>query len=60
MSTAKITFELPAAGDSPFIFRRRFLGAIRDAIAHAQINGEVDAEIAVECFKSLPMPDVPK
>jgi hypothetical protein len=50
-----LTFQIPPAGDSPFKFRRAFLTAIRDAIAKAQIAGDIDAPLAVECFRALPM-----
>lgn len=49
-----ITVEIPACADTAFLFRRAFLGAIRKAIGHAQISGDIDAAIAVECFKALP------
>jgi hypothetical protein len=49
-----ITFEIPPAADSPFLFRRAFLAAIRTAISQAQIDCRIDAAIAVECNRALP------
>jgi hypothetical protein len=49
-----ICFEMPAPSNQPHIFRREFLGAIRKAIGEAQSAGDIDAAIAVECFKALP------
>jgi hypothetical protein len=52
----EITFTIPPPADSPFLFRRAFLEAIRSAISEAQILGEIDAAMALECFKALPVP----
>lgn len=51
-----VTVEIPPrdAGANQILFRREFLRRIRSAISQAQINGELDAETAVECFKALP------
>ena len=54
MSTT-ITVELPPPADSQFLFSREFLNAIRLAISKAQIRGDIDAPLAVACFKSLPV-----
>jgi hypothetical protein len=54
--TTRITFvfEVPSATLSPFEFRRAFVSAIRDAIAGAQLDGRIDAPLAVEMFRALP------
>jgi hypothetical protein len=49
-----LTVEIPPAAESPFLFRRAFVHAIRVAIGDAQIAGELDAATAVECLRSLP------
>jgi hypothetical protein len=36
------------------ILRRNFLSAIRAAIGKARIAGDIEATLAVECFKALP------
>jgi hypothetical protein len=53
---SRITVEIiiPPRGADPFQFRREFLRRIRAAVGQAQIDGELDAAIAVECFKALP------
>jgi hypothetical protein len=56
---SEIRFTIPSAADSAFLFRRAFLGAIRKAIGDAQIRGEIDAELAVECCKALPPATAP-
>jgi hypothetical protein len=48
-----ITFEIPPRSDQPYLFRRDFVNAIRTAIGKAQIEGEIDAALAVECLKAL-------
>jgi hypothetical protein len=50
-----IAFEIPPSAESPFIFRRDFLAAIRSAISSAQIAGTIDTAVAVACFKALPV-----
>jgi hypothetical protein len=55
MSDVTFTFTVPPAGESTFLFRRAFVGAIRDAIAKKQIAGEIDAPLAVEMFRALPV-----
>lgn len=52
---ASITIEIPPLSDQPFIFRRAFLGAVRTAISQAQIAGRIDVELAVACFRALPI-----
>jgi hypothetical protein len=54
---SEITFTIPAPADSPFLFRRAFIAAIRSAIAAAQTAGEPDVDVAVACFKALPPAD---
>jgi hypothetical protein len=49
-----LAVQIPAAADSPFLFRREFIHAIRAAIGAAQIAGDIDAQTAVECMKALP------
>jgi hypothetical protein len=49
-----IVVEIPARNADPFLFRREFLRRIRLAINLAQIDGEINAAIAVECLKALP------
>jgi hypothetical protein len=51
---SNITITIPPAAESPFLFRRAFLAAIRSAISQAQIAGELEAAVVVECFKALP------
>jgi hypothetical protein len=48
-------FTVPSATLSPFGFRRAFVSAIRSAIADAQLDGRVDAPLAVEMFRALPI-----
>jgi hypothetical protein len=55
-----ITFTIPPPADSPFLFRRALLDAIRSAISAAQIAGGIDTSLAIDCLKALPMPDAPK
>ena len=54
-----IAFEIPPSAESPFIFRREFLAAIRASVGKAQIRGEISAAIAVECNRALPEPTAP-
>ena len=51
---ASITVEIPPASETPFLFRRAFLHAVRLAIGAAQIAGTVDAATLVECMRALP------
>ena len=51
---ASVTIEIPAAADSPFLFRRAFVHAIRVAIGAAQIRGDIDACTTVELLRALP------
>lgn len=51
---SEITVEIPPLGADPFVFRREFLRRIRAAIGQAQIDGQLDTQTAVECFKALP------
>jgi hypothetical protein len=48
-----VTVAIPPPAESPFVFRRAFLHAIRKAIGDAQIAGELDETTAVECFKAF-------
>lgn len=58
MSTApRISFTMPEPGDKPSEFRRALIGAIRDAIAAAQISGDVDSARAEESFRVLAVED---
>lgn len=50
---ASITIEIPPAAENGFIFRRAFVHAIRLAIGAAQINGDIDAQTAIECLRAL-------
>jgi hypothetical protein len=54
-NTVRIIVALPPAGKSPSKFRRYFLKAIRDAIAHAHLEGRFDAARAEECYRALPL-----
>jgi len=54
---SEITFTIPGPADSPFLFRRAFIAAIRSAIAAAQTAGVLDTDRAVACFKALPPAD---
>ena len=54
MNKATLTIEIPPAGESPHLFRLAFLCAIRDAIATAQLAGEIDAPVGEGCFRALP------
>jgi len=60
MSGAKITFTVPPPSNSPFIFRRAFLGAIRTAISQAHADGMIDVKTAVAALAALPIADPPK
>jgi len=51
-----IAITIPPRADSPFLFRRAFLAAIRKAVSEAQIRGDISA-IAVECNRALPITD---
>ncbi len=51
---ATIAVNMPAPAESPFLFRRAFLNAIRTAISQAQIDGRIDAATAVACNRALP------
>ena len=53
-AAAVLSFEIPPPSDQPHVFQRNFLNAIRSAIGKAQIAGDIDAQLAVECFKALP------
>jgi hypothetical protein len=55
--TGAIAVTIPPQSDSAFVFRREFLGAIRKAISEAQVAGTIDTDIAVACFKALPIAD---
>jgi hypothetical protein len=55
VSEITFTFTVPSAALMPFQFRRAFVSAIRDAIARAQIEGRIDAPLAVEMFRALPI-----
>jgi hypothetical protein len=59
VSTA-ITFKLPPQAESPFLFRRTLLNAIRLAVSDAHIAGQIDVKTAVAALAALPMPDAPK
>ncbi len=55
----RITFSLPPRGASPYLFRCALIESIRDAIAAAQIAGDLDEALAMEAFRALPMPSMP-
>lgn len=50
-----IAFEIPPLNENAFLFRREFLAAIRGAISSAQIAGRIDVDLAVACFRALPI-----
>lgn len=53
--SSSVTFEIPPPADSQFLFQRAFLDAIRKAISEAQIRGDIDTDVAVACFRALPI-----
>jgi len=51
----EITFTVPPAGEKPSEYRRVLLETIRDALAHAHFDGQLDAARAEECYRALPI-----
>jgi len=55
ITAVQITFIVPPAGESPSEFRRALLENVRAAIAHAHLDGKLDAARAEECYRALPV-----
>jgi hypothetical protein len=55
VTAVRLTITVPAAGDNPSEFRRRFVEAIRDAAAHLHFDGQLDAGVVEEIFRALPL-----
>jgi hypothetical protein len=55
IATRHITFIMPPASESPFLFRRALLAAIRSAISEAHVDGQIDVQTTVAALGALPM-----
>ncbi len=51
----EITFVVPPAGEKPSIFRRNVRERIRDAVAHAHLDGRIDSARAEEIYRAVPV-----